>query len=68
MSGPIIALEHVSRTFNKGRTVVPVLRDVNLAVKPLEFLCLVGESGCGKTTSGKILAGALETEPGPGAV
>ena len=64
VSGPIIALEHVSRTFNKGRTVVPVLRDVNLAVRPLEFLCLVGESGCGKTTSGKILAGLLKPSRG----
>lgn len=59
MADSILALEHVDRTFKKGRTVIPVLQDINLHVEPQECLCLVGESGCGKTTSGKILAGLL---------
>jgi oligopeptide/dipeptide ABC transporter ATP-binding protein len=61
---PIMAFENVSRTFKKGRVTVPVLRDISFEVRPLEFLCLVGESGCGKTTSGKILAGLLEPSAG----
>lgn len=65
MVDPILQLEHVDRSFKKGRReVVPVLQDVSLDVNPLEFLCLVGESGCGKTTTGKILAGLLPPSAG----
>ncbi len=60
----VIALENVSRTFKKGRVNVPVLRDISFEVQPLEFLCLVGESGCSKTTSGKILSGLLKPSSG----
>ncbi len=69
MSPPILELKHVYRSFKRGREVIPVLQDINFAVNSLEFLCLVGESGCGKTTTGKIIcdllppsAGAIEFE------
>jgi oligopeptide/dipeptide ABC transporter ATP-binding protein len=64
MTTPVLELEHVSRSFKKGQTIIPVLQDVNLDVNPLEFLCLVGESGCGKTTTGKILSGLLSPSSG----
>src|SRR5690606_32375084 len=56
----ILKLEGVSRSFKKGRVNIPVLQNVDLSVTPLEFLCLVGESGCGKTATGKILSGLLK--------
>ena len=59
MSTPILEFRRVSRSFGEGRAAVPVLRNVDLSVNGLEFLCLVGESGCGKTTTGKILSGLL---------
>ncbi|MBZ0301379.1 MAG: ABC transporter ATP-binding protein [Anaerolineae bacterium] len=59
MATPVLQLENVSRSFKKGRVEIPVLRDIDLDVNELEFLCLVGESGCGKTTTGKILSGLL---------
>ena len=69
MPPPILELKHVYRSFKRGREVIPVLQDINFAVNNLEFLCLVGESGCGKTTTGKIIcdllppsAGAIEFE------
>lgn len=64
MSVPIIELKHVYRSFKKGREAVPVLQDINFAVNKLEFLCLVGESGCGKTTTGKIITGLLPPSSG----
>lgn len=60
----ILKLEGVSRSFKKGRVNIPVLQNVDLSVTPLEFLCLVGESGCGKTTTGKILSGLLKPSSG----
>ncbi len=64
MSSPIIELKQVYRSFKTGREVVPVLQDINVSVNRLEFLCLVGESGCGKTTTGKIICGLLPTSQG----
>jgi peptide/nickel transport system ATP-binding protein len=64
MSEPIIQLRGVDRSFRQGRTRIPVLQDINLTVNRLQFLCLVGESGCGKTTTGKILAGLLAPSAG----
>lgn len=64
MTQPIIELKEVYRNFKKAGTRIPVLQDVNLKVNPLEFMCLVGESGCGKTTTGKILTGLLKPSSG----
>lgn len=64
MSIPLVELRHVFRSFRQGRTTIPVLQDINLAVQPNEILCLVGESGCGKTTTGKIIAGLLAESDG----
>jgi len=64
MSEPIMRLEGIHRNFKKGREIVPVLQDINFNVNKLEFLCLVGESGCGKTTTGKILSGLLPPSSG----
>jgi oligopeptide/dipeptide ABC transporter ATP-binding protein len=64
VTNAVVQFDNVSRSFKKGRTIIPVLQEVNLSVQPLEFLCLVGESGCGKTTSGKILSGLLKPSSG----
>lgn len=64
MSEPLIALEHVKRTFMvKGQTIKAV-DDINLTISAGDILCLVGESGCGKTTTGKMIAGLLPTSSG----
>ncbi|MBL8132739.1 MAG: ABC transporter ATP-binding protein [Anaerolineae bacterium] len=61
---PLVQLEGIYRSFVKDRQVIPVLQDINLEVGENEILCLVGESGCGKTTTGKIIAGLLEPSRG----
>ena len=61
---PLIELR-VHRSFRVGRNVrVPVLQDINLSVAENEIVCLVGESGCGKTTTGRIMVGLLEPSEG----
>jgi oligopeptide/dipeptide ABC transporter ATP-binding protein len=63
-SQPIVELRHVQRRFVKDRQVIPVIQDIDLSIYPQEILCIVGESGCGKTTTGKMIAGLLDPSQG----
>jgi cell division transport system ATP-binding protein len=47
----MIIFKHVSVSYNHQ----PILTDVNLHIRPGEFLSLVGESGVGKTTLLKLI-------------
>ncbi len=51
-----VSLKGIGKTFGTVR----VLKDLSLDVEPGEFIVLLGESGCGKTTALRIVAG-LET-------
>jgi peptide/nickel transport system ATP-binding protein len=64
MAEPLITLEHVTRTFAVNGQIIKAVDDVNLTIPEGEMLCLVGESGCGKTTTGKMIAGLLPTSIG----
>ena len=57
MKAPLLQLVDVSQTFKWHNQPVPALDGVSLAIGEGETICLVGESGCGKTTTGKIAAG-----------
>ncbi len=54
---------HVSKTYMLGKTAVPVLRDVSLAVRAGEVVSIIGASGSGKSTLLHIL-GALDQPSG----
>jgi len=60
----LIELRHIGRTFRVGNKVVKAVEDVSLAICEGEIVCLVGESGCGKTTTGKMIAGLLKPTSG----
>jgi len=62
----IMRLEHVSKDYVTEGSPVAALHDVNLEVRPGEFVALVGRSGCGKSTLLN-LAGAMDF-PTSGAV
>lgn len=48
----MITLEHISKLYPPN---VQGLRDVNVHIKPGEFVSIVGQSGAGKTTLAKLL-------------
>lgn len=64
MPQAIITLDHVSRTFTVKRHLIKAVDNVSLAIHESEIVCLVGESGCGKTTTGKMIAGLLPPSSG----
>lgn len=49
----IFSIRNLSFTYNNSS--FPALKDINLEVKKGEFLLLIGQSGCGKTTLLKML-------------
>jgi len=65
---PLIELQHVSKSYIAGAEGPPltVLEDINLEVHSGEMLALLGQSGCGKSTVLRLMAGL--TSPTEGAV
>ncbi len=59
MSDLLIETIHLDKVYGSGETAVHALDDVNLAVKPGEFIAIMGPSGCGKSTLLNML-GALD--------
>jgi len=49
---------------SSGAPLVTVLRDVNVAVKRGHVVGVIGESGCGKSTFARVLAGLLPAATG----
>ena len=52
----LVKMEGVEKRFrSKTSQDITILREIDLLMEPGETLCVVGESGCGKTTLGRIL-------------
>jgi NitT/TauT family transport system ATP-binding protein len=67
-SAPLIELRHTSKSYVSadGGSPVIVLDDINLEVREGEMLALLGQSGSGKSTILRLMAGL--TDPTQGAV
>ena len=61
---PAISLSAVSKSFGHGRDAVNALDNIDLTVNDGEFVCLVGASGCGKSTILNLVAGLDEPTSG----
>ncbi len=74
MSEPILKIENLHKWFPIRRTITQILKGEHIWVKAVdgitfninqgEIFGLVGESGCGKTTTGKLLMKLLEPTGG----
>ncbi|MBW2215884.1 MAG: ATP-binding cassette domain-containing protein, partial [Deltaproteobacteria bacterium] len=58
----MIRLTHVSKTFDDGRSYA--VEDLSFHVDEGETLVLLGSSGCGKTTTLKMINRLIETSSG----
>src|SRR5258706_695184 len=57
---PQIAFSNVTLALG-GKTII---ENISLDVKPGEFLCIIGASGCGKTTALRLAAGLYQPTGG----
>lgn len=64
VSSPIIQASRLNKCFKLGSKSLNALQDLELSVYQGETLGLVGESGCGKSTIGKVLLRLEEATSG----
>lgn len=62
---PFLVVDNVSKVYDlpKGDTYT-VLKDVNLTINQGEFICVIGHSGCGKTTLLNMVSGFAKPTTG----
>ncbi len=60
----LVALSEVHKTFRRGRSRVHAVNGVDLHIEPGETLALIGESGSGKSTVGRLALGLLQPDEG----
>ena len=57
-----LVIQNLGKKFSNSDK--PTLQDINLEVKDGEFVCIVGSSGCGKTTLLNLIAGLEQPTSG----
>jgi peptide/nickel transport system ATP-binding protein len=68
MDQKLLELENLTKVFSQGsvlsRTRITAADNVSFYIKPAEIFALAGESGCGKTTTARIVLGFEEATSG----
>jgi putative ABC transport system ATP-binding protein len=60
----LIELKSVSKDYRTGDETLHALQDVNLSIKPGEFIAIIGPSGSGKSTLANIIGGLDKPDAG----
>jgi len=61
----VVAVDGASMVFNEGHSnQVDALSDIDLVIRPGEFVSLIGPSGCGKSTLLRLIANLLSPTSG----
>ena len=66
MSKPVLELKNISKEYRQGRSIIEVLKSIDLSVMPAEMVAIIGASGSGKSSLLHI-AGLLD-DPSSGEV
>lgn len=64
MEEPVISIRNLTTSFKLRAGWFPAIRDISLDVMKNETLCLVGESGCGKSITAMSAMGLLRGKKG----
>ena len=66
MSKPFLSIEQLTQKYPDGQGgEFTVFENANFGIEKGEFVCILGHSGCGKSTIMNILACLLYTSPSP---
>jgi NitT/TauT family transport system ATP-binding protein len=60
----MIEIRNVSKSFQRGDSIVEALRDFNLTIGQREVVAVIGPSGCGKSTLLNMIAGLYAPSKG----
>ena len=66
MSAHFLSIENLKKVYpsTNGTPNAPVFEEINFHIDKGEFVCIIGHSGCGKTTILNVLAGLEEASAG----
>jgi len=64
MSAPFVKVEQLSKKYYSKHDDLVVFDEVNIDINKGEFVCIIGHSGCGKSTILNILAGLDQPSSG----
>ena len=65
MSDPLIRIEGIAKKFTgRDGVITTVFENLHFGIEPGEFVCLIGHSGCGKTTILNVLSGLEQSSEG----
>ena len=64
MAEPILKVEHLTKQFKTARGLLHAVDDVSFEIEEGKTLGIVGESGCGKSTTGRCVLRLIEPTSG----